>query len=100
MAEKGKEKKTEEEYEKEYSTKIAVFTKALETEKADKLLIDLIEVIPREIKIQSLKVRFPAHFRTSMWSYSTPCSSNSRRKESRTLSYHSRTVISRSSTLT
>jgi hypothetical protein len=51
-------KKSEEEYEKEYATKIGVLSKALESDKADKVLLDLIEVIPRETKSEQLKVSF------------------------------------------
>ena len=51
-------KKSEEEYEKEYATKIGALSKALESDKADKVLLDLIEVIPRETKSEQLKVSF------------------------------------------
>jgi hypothetical protein len=49
-------KKTEEEYEKEYTTKIATFTKALEGGNHEKLILDLIDEIPRESKSEQLKV--------------------------------------------
>lgn len=50
-------KKTDEEYEREYAAKIGVMSKALDSEKPEKLLMDLIEIIPRETKSEQLKVK-------------------------------------------
>lgn len=53
---KKESRKTEEDYEKDYSSKIGVLTKSFETDKPDKVLLDLIEIIPRESKSEQLKV--------------------------------------------
>jgi ribosomal protein L31E len=53
---KKESKKSDEEQEKEYATKIGQLTKAFETEKADKVLLELIEIIPRKTKSEQLKV--------------------------------------------
>jgi hypothetical protein len=49
-------KKSEEEFDKEYSQKITALVKILDSEKPEKLIIDLISIIPRETKSESLKV--------------------------------------------
>lgn len=55
---KKESRKTEEEYEREYATKIGVLTKAFESDKPEKVLMDLIEIIPRETKSEQLKVSY------------------------------------------
>lgn len=55
---KKEPRKTEEEYERDYATKIGVMNKAFESDKPEKVLVDLIEIIPRETKSEQLKVRY------------------------------------------
>ena len=51
-----KGKKSQEEWQKEYEVKVKDLTKSLETDKPDKVMLELIEVIPREVQSEQLKV--------------------------------------------
>lgn len=62
---KKETKRSDEEQEREYATKIGQLTKALETEKPDKVLLELIEIIPRKTKSEQLKVVFSHSRRNS-----------------------------------
>ena len=51
-----KGKKSQEEWQKEYEVKVKDLTKSLETDKPDKVMLELIDVIPREVQSEQLKV--------------------------------------------